>query len=481
MSNLKYLAVKATKWTTIATLLKTFFQIIQLVILARYLSVESFGLVALVMVVIGFAQIFIDMGISNAIIHKQEVNEIQLSSLYWLNIIFGLILTIVVSSLSPYISSFYSENRLTELIIILSWTFFINSIGNQHRVLLKKNLEFGVVSKIEIFGVFTSFIVSVVLAILGFEAYSLVYATLISSIFLNISFFLFGIKIHKPRFLFNYSEIRYFLNFGLYQMGQNFIVYFNNQFDVIIIGKLLGTESVGAYNLIKQLVMRPSQVISPIVTNVSFPVMAKVQNDNVSIRRIYLKIISYLTTVNFPIYILMIVFAEPLINVLIGKQWVEYATLFQILSCYAIVRLISSPSGSLILVKGRPEIGLWWSIVSFLFTPLAIIIGINWNEVGASFALLLYQFIFLIPNWYFIIYKMCGLSGSKYFTSMLPALISPMISSILVLIIINVIKQPTSVEFFAMFVSSLIITIALSMIFNKVVLKEIFTYAYSKQ
>jgi len=277
MKDLKKQAKGGIKWTALSSGVRTILQLVQLIILARFLSAEDFGLVAIVMVVIGFSQLFMDMGISNAIIHKQNITDIQLSSLYWLNIFSGMVLTLIVFLIAPVVATFYNEEAIIPLLRLLSLSFLINSIGNQYRVLLKKELKFNVLAKVEVFAGVGAFLFAVTLAIQGFGAYSLVYATLVNVIISNIILLAIGLKSHRPTILYQHNEIKSFLTFGLYQMGQNSIVYFNNQFDVILIGKLLGTEALGVYSLTKQLVMRPSQIINPIVTNVTFPIMAKIQ------------------------------------------------------------------------------------------------------------------------------------------------------------------------------------------------------------
>ena len=417
--------INGVKWTSISSIIKTVLQLFQLIILARYLSAEDFGLVAIVMVVIGFSQLFMDMGISNAIIHTQNITEIQLSSLYWLNIFSGIILTIIVFLSAPLISLFYKEGAITPLIQLLSISFIINSIGNQYRVLLRKYLKFNILARVEVLAVIGAFITAVILAIQGFGAYSLVDATLASAIISNSILIAIGIKTHKPRLVYHHDEIKSFLTFGLYQMGQNSIVYFNKQFDVILIGKLLGVEVLGVYNLTKQLVMKPAQVINPIITNVTFPVMAKIQDDLDRLKSVYLKITNFISSINFPIYLLMIILASELVPLILSENWSNSIEIFQILSITFLIRSIMSPAGSLLLAKGRADIGFWWSAVELIFTPLAIYVGSLWGILGVSFALLSFQIVFLVPNWYFIVYKICRASFNEYIKQIyIPILVS---------------------------------------------------------
>ena len=440
MSELKQKAMKGVKWTTISMGTRSILQLLQLIIIARYLSAEDFGLVAIVMVVIGFSQLFMDMGISNAIIHKQDISHKQLSTLYWLNIFSGCVLTVLIFIISPYIASFYNNENLTPLIRILSISFLINGIGNQYRVLLRKELRFNKLAKIEIASTVISFLVAVIMAVTGYGAYSLVFGILITALISNILLLKDGIKNNKPSFIFDFINIKPFLTFGLYQMGQNSIVYFNNQFDVILIGKLLGMEAVGVYNLTKQLVMRPSQIVNPIVTSVTFPVMSKVQDDQLRLKSIYLKIINYLSSLNFPIYILMIALSSLVVPLLLGEKWSNAIELFQILSLYALIRSTTNPAGSLLLSKGRADIGFWWSVGEFVLMPISIFVSSKWGVVGVGIGLLIFQVIVLLPNWYFIVRKMCGARFKEYFETQMKPLFSTILSVFITYIILSEIE-----------------------------------------
>lgn len=440
MKDLKQQAKGGAKWTALSTGIRSILQIIQLIILARFLSAKDFGLVAIVQVVIGFSQLFMDMGISNAIIHKQNVTDIQLSSLYWLNIFSGMVLTFIVFLIAPFVSSFYNNEEIIPLLQLLSLSFLINSIGNQYRVLLSKELKFNILAKVEMLAGIGAFFCAVTLTIEGFGAYSLVYAMLVNVIISNTVFLIIGLKSHRPKFIYQHNEIKSFLTFGLYQMGQNSIVYFNNQFDVILIGKLLGTEALGIYSLTKQLVMRPAQVINPIITNVTFPIMAKIQDDLPRLKSVYLKIINYLSSVNFPIYILMVALASSLVPLVLGEKWINAIEIFQILSIYALVRSTTNPAGSLLLSRGRADIGFWWSIGEFSLMPATIYIGSHWGITGVAFGLLFFQLIMLLPNWYFIVGKMCNASFLEYFNVQFQPLLAALLSVSFVYLITNIIE-----------------------------------------
>ncbi len=413
--SLKKQAISGIKWTSLSSVVIALMQIAQVSILARILSPSDFGLMAIVMVVIGFSRIFSDMGISNAIIHKQNTTHRQLSSLYWLNIVSGLTVFIIITACSPLIALFYKEPKLTELLIILATSFIILAIGNQYRVLFQKELRFNLMAKIEITAACGAFSVAVLSAIKGLGAYALVYASLTNAVISSSLFLFLGLRDHKPSFVFKYTEIKDYIGFGIYQMGDSTLNYFNSEFDVILIGKLLGPESLGVYSIVKQLAMRPAQIINPIITRVTFPVMAKVQDDNEQLKKIYLKTVNYLTSINVPIYITMAVLAESIVMVMFGKTWREGIPILQILSIYAMIRSTGNPIGILLLAKGQVNLSFLWNFSLFIFIPLVIWFGSGHGIIGVAYALLALQMTLLIPSWYFLVRKMCQANIKEYF------------------------------------------------------------------
>ena len=147
---LKRSAAAGAKWTTISSLVNIGLRFLQVVIVAQLLSPNDFGLMAITLLVVGLAQIYADMGISNAIIHKQDTTSEQLSSLYWLNVFSGACIYLVVVLATPFIATLYHEPELSKLLPLVSLAFVIYSIGGQFQILLQKHLEFRTIAIAEI-------------------------------------------------------------------------------------------------------------------------------------------------------------------------------------------------------------------------------------------------------------------------------------------------------------------------------------------
>lgn len=401
--NLKVRAVSGIKWTTFSSVTGAILQVIQLIILARLLDPTAFGLMAITAVVIGFAQAFLDMGISNAIIHQQEVSHIQLSTLYWINVLTGVMLFIIVSLCAPLIAAFYQEVALTKIIILVAVTFLIQPFGQQFVVLWQKELRFNDIAKIDIISKLLSLATAVTFAYYGYGVYALVYGALAGTVSQTIQLVYKGLKEHRIALVFQLSEVTEFLNFGMYQMAEKTLNYFNSQIDTLLIGKLLGVEALGIYSVAKQIIMKPIQVINPIVSKVTFPIMAKIQHDTERLKDIYLKTINLLSSINFPIYLFIAITAPQLVVLMFGQQWMEAVLIVQVLSIYGALRSTGNPIGALLLAKGKANWGFYWNLGLFFYVPMMVYIASHWGIIGLSWGLVAIMLSLVAPTWYFLV------------------------------------------------------------------------------
>jgi O-antigen/teichoic acid export membrane protein len=435
--NLKQQAISGIKWTSLGSFVNAGISIVQLTVVTRLLDATDFGLMALVMVVIGFSQMFIDMGVSNAIIYKQELTKNQLNSLYWLNVLIGCILFLVLYYSSPIIGNFYNEPELKNLLRLVGITFLIQPFGQQFMVLLQKDLEFNKIAKSQITARLFSFVTVFSLAFNGFGVYSLAIGTVIYSITSTVVFIFFGSKIYLPKFHFRKSDINEFVSFGLFQMGEKAINYFNTQFDTILIGKLLGADILGIYSIAKQLVFYPSQIINPIITKVTFPLMSKI-NDNVeALKGVYLKTINFLSNVNFPLYVLLAVLAEPVILVVFGSKWIEAVPIVRILSIAFLIRSASNPVGTLILARGRADMAFYWNIMLLSLIPISIYLGAFSGIIGICYATLTMNLLVFFLNWKLIVYKLCNANLVEYSKRLITPFLLTIASGIFTIVLVS--------------------------------------------
>ena len=418
--SIKQEAISGVKWTSLLTVISTTIQVLRTLILARLLNPEDFGLMGMVMVVTGFAQIYSDMGISAAIIHRQDSTNDHLSSLYWLNIFSGFITFGLVWFSIPLVVKFFGEPRLLPLIQILALIFVITPLGAQFQILLQKELRFNMVVRREIMGGFIGFVVAVVLASNGFGVWSLVWGLIAEVSVKAILYMSIGLSQYRPSFHFKRHDLRDYIGFGLYQIGERTVNFLSQRLDQILIGYLLGANTLGFYNVAFNLTTLPIERINPIVTTVAFPVFSKIQNDNIKLRSNYIKVINLLTTINAPLLIGLCVTAPLFVPLFFGEKWYQSVIFVQILSFVALCRSIGNPIGSLQLAKGRADLGFKWNVILLFFSlPTIYIGGTLGNAKGVAYSLLILQVCLYVPSYLYLVRPLIGRCAKEYASSIL--------------------------------------------------------------
>lgn len=420
-------ATSGIKWTAVSSFITSGLSFLQLAVLGRLLDPADFGLMAMVMVVIGLAQAYADMGISNAIIHRQDTSRDQLSSLYWLNIFAGIIVFALIVATTPLIVAFYHEPRLKNLLILSAIIFLVTPIGQQFQILLQRELRFNQLAIIEIVSTLIGVGVTILTAFSGQGVYSLIWGQLSTAIVKTLMISTIGLKEWRPHLHFRRNDLEGYLGFGLYQMGERSINYLGWNLDKLFIGVLLGAQSLGYYNIAYQLMVKPFMLFNPIITRVAFPLFAKIQDDNRRLCSGYLDAIRVIALVLFPVYMGMIVLAKPFILLLMGHNWLPAVPVFQILAILGFFYSLGNPLGSLLLAKGRADLGFYLNVFMILLYGAAIWLGGQSGVNGVASALVIATSLVLFPIGFWIRWLLIRMRPSEYVLAFLPMLIAAMI------------------------------------------------------
>jgi len=424
MTELHKKATSGFKWTGISSMATTALQIIQLLVLAHLLSPEDFGLMAMIMVIIGFMQSYSDLGISNAIIHYQKISRDQFSSLYWLNLFAGISIFFILIACTPVIVILYNEPQMAELTLWAASIFLIIPWGQQFQVLLQKELMFKQLSAIEICGSLGGAVTAIVAAFLGKGVFSLIYGQLINASIRTTLFILIAQNEWRPRLHFQRSDLRGFLGFGLYQMGERGINYFGRNLDKLIIGIFLGSHALGLYSVAYQLMVKPYQLFNPIITRISTPLFSKIQADNQRLRSVFLDMVRVTSLAMFPVYVGMIVLANPLFQVFFDEKWLPAIDVFKILALLGFFYSIGNLLGSLLIGKGRPDIGFKFNVAVFFLYGIAVWIGTGYGMEGTAWGLVLTTALILFPIGFWIRWNLIQMRPLEYLGAFSPMLIS---------------------------------------------------------
>jgi len=466
-------AFSSIRWTALSSCVKGLLQLAQLVILSRLLTPADFGLIAIAVAIVAFLQIFADAGVSNAIIHFQEISNEQLSSLYWLNVSISSILAVILVILSSYVANWFRQPQLVSLLYIAASTLFINSLAQQLRVNAQKNLLFAQLVKIELWAVVSGFLLTILLAWCGIGVYSIALGTMFTAIIYCLLAWMFLASGWRPKLRLKLSEIKQFLKYGGYMIGNNLVSTVNSQIDIFIGGRVFEATQMGLYNVPKSLMLNVQMAINPIITQVGLPIMAIAQNDKDRLKNIYLKTIRITSSVNFPIYLGIAFYSKEIVHLILGERWLDAIPLIQIFAIWGLVRSIGNPVGSLLLGIGKADMLFKWNLTWALIIGPSLLIGSNWGVYGMAVAMTALMLAAYIPNWYFLVYPACGANFKEYSAQIVIPLVLATIAELISYGFAMGLDNLLYRLIFGLFLSA-ILYFSLSLRFNKILISSVF-------
>lgn len=419
MPDLKTQTVSGLKWTSVSKIYQSMIAVLQVAILARFLSKEDFGVMGIALLLISFSEIFVDMGMSAAAMHEQNLTKEKFSSLYWFNLFLGAVLALVLGLFAPIVAKVYHNDALVGIVSLISPLIFVHSLSSLQRTMQQKKMNFRFMSVVNMISSTIILVSNTLLAMNGFGVYSMVWSTLFGAIFIAMAYLFVAItKEENILFHFNFEEVREALRIGVYQVGSSTLDFFSREMDSLIISGAMSLELFGVYTLFKNITNRVYQVINPIVTNVITPVFALMQDKKEKISAGYVKVIEYLGFVNFPIYSMMAVVSYSFVTILYGTSYNKYTFVFVCLSLFYAFQSCGNPMGALLVATGRTDKGFYWTIFRILFTGVYLF-------VASFFPLNIFMILVFLtpqftafPSWWIIFRNITNINFSQYY--MLP-------------------------------------------------------------
>ncbi|MHB1306912.1 MAG: MOP flippase family protein [Limisphaerales bacterium] len=325
--------------------------LVSMVVLARLLTKEDYGIVGMVLAITGFAAIFVDLGLSPAVIRKQEVTQVELSTAFWTNNAMGWVVLAVLWLLADFLARFYREPALVAVTQVSAFSFVLMPLASLHRVHLLKALQVRTLALVNLISLTVSTGSAILLASFGWGYWSLVGQALILSAMNTL--LLWSMVDWRPSWTFSIGALRGFLGFSGYFSGTQIIGYWTRNLDKVLIGRMAGSADLGIYSRVYMLMLLPLQQVAQVVDIVLFPAYATIQNDPHQIAQIYLKISRLVALVTFPLSFGLWAVAQPAVLVLFGEPWKEMVPLLRILAPLGALQSVLALNSSLYLARGQ--------------------------------------------------------------------------------------------------------------------------------
>ena len=348
-------------------------QLLSVVILSRLLAPSDFGLVAMVLAIVGVAEVFRDFGLTQAAVQAPSLSHQQKSNLFWINTGIGVLLALLAFGASWPIAMFYGEERLTLLTQVISVVFVINGVGTQLRAQLSRDLKFGVISAADTLAPALSLLAAIGAASMGVGYWALAVQQISGAFF---AFVVVAVAARwTPSRYRRGHDMRGFLRFGGFLVLAQLVTYASKNIDSVVIGARLGATELGLYNRAFQILLVPLNQINAPATRVALPVLSRLQEEKNRFDRYLLTAQSILLQPVVAGFALVAALAEPLISLILGEGWGATVPIFQILALAGVAQTASSASYWVFLARGRTKSQLYWALCSRPIIIGAVIVG----------------------------------------------------------------------------------------------------------
>jgi len=380
-------SVKGGAVTLGAQILKIIFQFGVTIILARLLSPEAFGLVAMVAVVLTLLETFKDLGLSAATVQRDDITHEQVSTLFWVNAGLGVAAALFMVPLASLLSWFYAEPALYDITLCLSFAFVISGLSTQHLALLRRQMRFSALAGIQMGSEIVAMATAVLAAYEGAGYWALILQRISWAICMTIGGWMFcGWRPGKPA---GFRQVRELLGFGAHVTGSNLISLIVRNLDQILIGWYWGAMPLGLYDRAYKILLLPINNLNAPLFSVAMPTLSRLVGEPERYRRVYLGIVEKLSMTSMPCAALLIAAPEHVVRLLFGPQWLAATPIVAWLGFATLYQPITYTCSWLFMTQDRTREMFRWGIFASTITTISIVAGLPFGAEGvaASFAL----------------------------------------------------------------------------------------------
>ena len=395
-ADLRSRSIRGGAVTLIAQASKFAIQMTSTVFIARLLTPEDYGLVAMASVVIKFVQMFKTFGLSAAVVQKKHVNHAQVSTLFWINSGISFVIGLIIIAIAPAVAWFYQEPRLTNIMLVLSSVFIFGGLSIQHQALLRRQMRFASLARIELTSMALGVIAGIVAALNGAGYWALIILQISMTVSYNIGIWLTcrwrpGLPVWN-------SGVGSLLAFGGNLMAFSLVNYFSRNLDNVLIGRFWGSQELGLYAKAYQLLLLPIQQINNPVTKVALPALSRLQTKPEQYGRYYYKAILAITTVSMPLVAFTFAIADRIVLLLLGEQWMMVVPIFRWLMPAALIGTFNVAGGWIYQPLGRTDRQFQIGVIISAIDVIIFFVSVRWGALGVAAAYGLSRPILLIPR-----------------------------------------------------------------------------------
>ncbi|MGA7160095.1 MAG: oligosaccharide flippase family protein [Bacteroidota bacterium] len=369
-------------------------QIIFLLILARFLSPDDFGLFAIVSIFTTVSGILIEFGMGSALVQKEFVGDEQLVSVFWTVLASSLLIAGIICFSAKYIESWFTLPSFAILIRIAIWVVPIIALQIVPRAFISRQFNFRIFARIDAAG--TAIGVSVALVVLHYTASVWVFVVQNITTSLVRTLWLWRSVEWKPSFRFRLKDISVLHRFGKHVASFNFLNFIGKYCDDAIVGKVLGTFALGMYNFSYRILAFQQEIISGVMNQMVLPVYARFQVSKGKVFALFCRDTQFITVLSLPLLAFILAVIPPIVPLLIGDKWLPAIPVMQILILEAMRQSLLSLAGSAMLAIGDSHRFMVYAVVSAPVLVVSFLLGVHWGIVGVAMSFFIFNSILML-------------------------------------------------------------------------------------
>lgn len=380
--------ISGVKWSAIEKIALQGIQFIIGIILARLLTPSDYGVLGMIAIFIAIANTFIDSGFSNALIRKKDRTQADSSTIFYFNICASILCYIILFCTASYIADFFKQPIISNVLRVISLTLVINAVVAVHRAHLTIAVDFKSLAKVSLLSTLISGCIGIYFAYIGYGVWSLVYQQLSNSVISTL--LILCISKWHPTLTFSIPSFKELGAYGSKLLVASLIATLYSNIVTMIIGKCYTTKDLGNYTRGNQFASLPCDTVSGIMGRVTFPILAKIQEDTNQLVNVYRKYIRMTSMIMFFVMCTLMAVSKPMILILLSEKWADCIIYLQIL-CFAMMfDHITQINMNLLQVKGRSDLCLKAEVIKKVLSTIIVISSIPFGIVAVCVARVIY-------------------------------------------------------------------------------------------
>jgi O-antigen/teichoic acid export membrane protein len=404
------------------------------IILARILGPEEFGLIGMISVFIAIGNALVDSGLSTSIIRTKDADNSDYSTVFYLNIALSILVYVALFFLAPYVSQFYNQGILTLIIRIYCLSFIISALSSVQLVILNKEMQFRKMLLLNIPGTLIGIVIGIVMGYYGYGVWSIVWMYLGTQLIQSILLWVFSSW--KPSFNFSKEKMKFHYGFGYKLMLSGLIdTVFKNIYNVLI-GRYYPVQSLGYYERARAFNDYPVTAITGIISRVSYPLLAQLQNQKEQISRAYKQLLQLSFFILAPLMLGTAAIAKPLFLLVLGEQWLEAVPFFQILCLSGMFFPVHAFNINVLKVFGRSDLFLRLEIIKKTVMVISLLVAFQFGLIVLIWSNVFTSIVALWINMYYSS-NLINYSAKRQLGDMLPTLVKAMFMAAIMYILLS--------------------------------------------